>query len=463
LKVPRIPRLPRLPRIPRIGRITIPERLRQGWRTRLRAQRRWWRERRRGRGEAEVLFPAAGKGMVAVQTLTDAPPDSRPAHGTGPRIAILHASSGSGHQAAARALAAAMAEQAPGAIVREVDTLVFASRLYRDTYAASYNAMAARAPALWGVLYRSWAGARVNRSTAPVRLAMDRLNLRRLVRVLREESADAVVCTHFLPVEALSPARGRGKMKAPLYCVITDFTAHPFWAFPHVDRYFVARPQVAEELVGQGVRRERIEVTGIPVHPRFARTIGRSEARAHLGVDTDRPLVFLLGGGAGVGPLLDLSVRLAAVPERPLVVVGCGTNARLRARVSALPSAHKGNVRAIGFTTEVDVWLEACDVVVGKAGGLTCSEALVKGTPLVIFKPTPGQEDKNAEYLVSAGAARLARSVDDVAAMVGRWLSHPAERERARQAATRIAAPHAADIIARRVLERRAAGDGHRG
>ena len=132
--------------------------------------------------------------------------------------------------------------------MREVDTLVFASRLYRDTYAASYNAMAARAPAV-GVLYHSSALAPVNRGTAPVRLAVDRMNLRRLVRVLEGEGADAVVCTHFLPVEALSERRRVGRLRVPLYCVITDFTAHPFWAFPHVDRYFVASERVLDELV----------------------------------------------------------------------------------------------------------------------------------------------------------------------------------------------------------------------
>lgn len=449
-------------KVPRIGRIRIPGRLRQTWRARLRAQRRWWRQRRRGREEAQVLFPAAGRGMVAVETLTGDPTPSKPARTSRPRIAVLHASSGSGHMAAARALAAAMVELAPGASVREVDTLVFASRLYRGTYAKSYNAMAARAPALWGVLYRSWASARVNRTTAPARLAMDRLNLRRLVRVLEAQHADAVVCTHFLPVEALSPVRGHGRMRAPLFCVITDFTAHPFWAFPHVDRYFVASDVVQEELVGHGVAREHIEVTGIPIHPRFARHIGQAEARDRLGVHPGRPMVLVMGGGAGVGPLAGMAERLAAVPQSPQVVVLCGMNARLRSQVGALPAALSGRVRPIGFTTDVDVWLEACDVLVGKAGGLTCSEALVKRTPLVVFKPTPGQEDKNAEYLVAAGAASLADSADDVAATVGHWLSHPEELMRVREAAGRIAHPHAAETIARRVLEGVARGDQRR-
>jgi len=438
-------------RVPRIGRIRIPGRLRQTWRARLRAQRRWLRQRLRGR-ESQVLFPAAGHGMVAVETLAGDAAIARAARAAGPRIAVLHASSGSGHMAAARALAAAMVELAPGATVREVDTLVFASRLYRDTYAKSYNTMAARAPALWGVLYRSWASARVNRTTAPARLAMDRLNLRRLVRVLGEQHADAVVCTHFLPVEALSPQRGHGKLRGPLFCVITDFTAHPFWAFPHVDRYFVASDVVAGELAAQGVGRDRIEVTGIPVHPRFATHIGQAEARDRLGVHPGRPMVLVMGGGAGVGPLADLADRLAAVRQSPQVVVMCGMNARLRSRVGALPAALSGRVRPIGFTTDVDVWLEACDVLVGKAGGLTCSEALVKRTPMVVFKPTPGQEDKNAEYLVAAGAARLADSVEDVSDTVDQWLSHPAEIEKVREAAGRIARPQAAETIARRVL-----------
>jgi len=439
-------------RVPRIGRIRIPDRLRQTFRARLRAQRRWLRKRLRGRGESQVLFPAAGRGMVAVETLAGDAAPARTARAAGPRIAVLHASSGSGHMAAARALAAAMVELSPGATVREVDTLVFASRLYRDTYAKSYNTMAARAPALWGVLYRSWASARVNRTTAPARLAMDRLNLRRLVRVLGEQHADAVVCTHFLPVEALSPVRGHGKLRAPLFCVITDFTAHPFWAFPHVDRYFVASDTVARELAGHGVFSDRIEVTGIPIHPRFACHIGQAEARDRLGVHPGRPMVLVMGGGAGVGPLADLADRLASVPQSPQVVVMCGMNARLRSRVGALPAALSGRVRPIGFTHDVDVWFEACDVLVGKAGGLTCSEALVKRTPMVVFKPTPGQEDCNAEYLVAAGAARHADSIDEVAETVDEWLSNPGELEHVREAAGRIARPHAAETIAHRVL-----------
>jgi processive 1,2-diacylglycerol beta-glucosyltransferase len=432
----------------RFGRIRIPKRLTQRWRVRLRAQRRWWRARWRASASGELLFPPAGKGMVAVETLAGADNGAR-----GPRIAILHATAGSGHKRAAQALANAFHQLHPDVTVREVDTLVFASRLYRGTYAASYNAMAARAPRLWGALYHSWALFPVHRSTAPVRLALDRLNLRRLVRVLERERPDAVVCTHFLPVEALSPVRGGGRLRVPLYCVITDFAAHPFWAFPHVDRYFVASERVADELAGHGVSRPSIQVTGIPIDPRFAESIGQDRARSRLKLELDRPVVLVMGGGGGVGPLAELAQRLIRLPLEPQVLVVCGTNQRLRHEIESLPPFHGGRPRTLGYSTEVDVLLEACDVVISKAGGLTCSEALAKGAPLVIFRPTPGQEVRNAEYLEGGGAAVHADSVEAVEQIVSRWLEDPVARERVHEAARRLASPHAAEEIARVVLE----------
>src|SRR5256714_5350914 len=256
-------------RMPRLGRLRFPPT--PNWRARLRAQRAWWRRRLRAlAGGKEVLFPEAGGGVVAVETL---------ASGSGPRIAILHATAGSGHRSAAVAIAHAMAGLAPDATVREVDTLVFASRFYRSTYAQSYHAMAQRAPRLWGALYALWAQQRVNKSAGPAREALDRLALRGLVRVVERERPDAIVCTHFLPVEALYPIRGRGRLDVPLHVVITDFTAHPLWAYPHVDRYFVASDQVADELAGHGVPRDRIEETGIPADPRFAEWHGTEPRR----------------------------------------------------------------------------------------------------------------------------------------------------------------------------------------
>jgi processive 1,2-diacylglycerol beta-glucosyltransferase len=163
-------------------------------------------------------------------------------------------------------------------------------------------------------------------------------------------------------------------------------------------------------------------------------------------------MVLVMGGGSGVGPLAELAERIATLALEPQVLVVCGTNARLRDEIDRLPLGRTGRIRTLGFTHEVDVLLEACDVVVSKAGGLTCSEALVKRTPMVVYRPTPGQEVRNAEYLEGAGAALHADSAEAVEVAVGRWLADTAARERVREAAGRLARPQAAENIARRVL-----------
>jgi processive 1,2-diacylglycerol beta-glucosyltransferase len=317
--------------------------------------------------------------------------------------------------------------------------------------------MAARAPQLWGLLYRSWETAPLRRGTPAARL-LDRLNLRRLARVVEHERPDAVVCTHFLPVEALEPLRAQGRMDVPLFGVITDFGVHPFWAMPRVDRWFVAGTIAARELERHGVPRDRIAETGIPVDPRFARPVARAAARARLGLDLAVPVVLVMGGGSGVGPLAAVAELVAALAAAPTVVVVCGTNDSLRAEVESLPAAAAGRIRALGFTHEVDLLLEASDVLVSKAGGLTCAEALIKAVPMVIFRPTPGQEVRNAEILEAAGAATRAASAVEVAGAVAALLDDTARREAMREAARRIAHPDAARAVARQVLAALAAG-----
>src|SRR5206468_2908348 len=158
-----------------------------------------------------------------------------------------------------------------------------------------------------------------------------------------------------------------------------------------------------------------IEVTGIPVDPRFALMNGRDAVRARFGFSLERPLVLVMGGGAGVGPMAELAERLAALAPEPHVLVLCGTNDRLKRQIDALGPATGGRVTSMSFTPHVDLLLEAADLIVSKAGGLTCAEALVKHTPLVVFRPTPGQEVGNARYLEAGGAAVHADSLDTVA------------------------------------------------
>ncbi|MEP7029046.1 MAG: glycosyltransferase, partial [Candidatus Eisenbacteria bacterium] len=232
-----------------------------------------------------------------------------------------------------------------------------------------------------------------------------------------------------------------------------DFTAHPFWAIEGIDASFVATAAVREELASWGVAWESIHVTGIPIDPLFSGgPMDRTEARRQFQLQPDRPTVLLMGGGNGVGPLSTLAERVLDLPSAPQLLVVCGKNARLRMRMRSIAEAAPGRVRVLGFTDQVPALLSAADVIATKAGGLTCSESLAMQVPMVVFRPTPGQEEKNSLALSVSGAAVRARSFEQVASSIERILAHPALSASMREACRQLARPQAAFDVARQVL-----------
>jgi len=375
-----------------------------------------------------------------------------------PRILVLHASAGAGHTQAAFALADAFRALEGGLDVRVADALQFSTTVFRRAYQSSYNNIVRRAPGIWGYLYARTNNPRFDRITAPPRLAFDKLSVRRMREYLRRERPDAVVSTHFLPLALLSDLRldHPESHPWPLYCVITDFTAHPFWVHDGVTRYCVGADVVVDELVEQGVPREKVRVTGIPIHPRFAQRGDLATARGRLGLGTDRATVLIMGGGVGMGRLGDVVEQvLGSGPEYQCIAV-CGRNARLRRllqkRYEETEERH-GRIAIRGFVKDVDRLMDAASLVVSKAGGLTSSESLAKGLPMLILDPIPGQEERNCNFLVQAGAAVRLGSVREVQQRVLEVLKPGGKREAMAAAAARAGRPRAAAEVVEMVLK----------
>jgi processive 1,2-diacylglycerol beta-glucosyltransferase len=368
------------------------------------------------------------------------------------RILILHAQAGAGHKRAAESLEEAFRSIDGSTQVHALDTMVFASRLFKQTYAQTYNTMVKRAPRFWGFLYWGLERKRVHQGTTPARISVDRFNLRRLVKAIERFQPVALVCTHFLPMAPLAHLAKKNKLGVPLYCVVTDFGAHPIWAYKGVTGYFVASAESREDLAEWGVPWETIRVTGIPVDMRFANQAARRQARTELGLDPDRPVTLVMGGGNGVGPMYSMAERLLVLESRPQVVVITGRNEEQLRRLKELAQKHPGSLRPLGFSDEVDRWLDAADVNVTKAGGLTCSETLAKQVPMVIYRPTPGQEDRNSQALTTVGAALRARTLDHVVEAVDRILMRPALARSMQEACKFLGRPEAAVDIAGHVL-----------
>jgi processive 1,2-diacylglycerol beta-glucosyltransferase len=373
---------------------------------------------------------------------------------TKPRVLLLSASSGAGHVRAAQALEKAFSARGD-CIVEHIDAIRYVSKLFQRVYEKAYIAMVRRAPELMGLVY--------DRTDQPWnhprrRLVMDRLNTQPMIRMLKRMQPDLCVATHFLPAEIIAWLIAKGKLRARNAIVVTDYDVHALWLCRTVDRYYVALEESAEYMARIGVPRDKLRVTGIPVDPVFASPADRAEARTHLGLDPGVTTVLVAAGGEGVGPIEQLVRGLLAMQRPWQIVAIAGKSEKTRRRLDELSrqagklSDRASRLFAVGFTTEMDQYMAAADLLVGKAGGLTTSEALARALPMALIEPIPGQEERNADHLLEAGAAIRCNNLPAAAWKIAKLLDDPARLAKMQHAARGMARPAAALAIAQDAL-----------
>ncbi|MGC4071436.1 MAG: glycosyltransferase [Nibricoccus sp.] len=361
-------------------------------------------------------------------------------------ILILHATAGAGHTRAAQAIAAAL--KARGEANRLVDILDCTPALFRRMYVKSYIDLVQKAPELWGYLYdRTDVMHPATSKRVQARLAFNKVNSLPFKKLLKESAPRAIVCTHFLPLELLSDLKGRGKIDVPVHAVVTDVSPHALWVYPNIDIYHVATLSAARELERKGFPAERIRVTGIPVDPVFAERTAAPAARAKLGLP-EKPTVLLSSGGFGVGPMVEALESFRSSKAEISLVVVAGKNAELEAKCRTVAKTLPVPVKVHGFVTNMHELMDAADLIVTKPGGLTTTEVLAKGKPMALVSPIPGQEQRNCEYLLEAGAAVRLYDVGDAAFYLTNWLADAERMKRMTAAAKAIARPRAANDIA---------------
>ncbi len=219
--------------------------------------------------------------------------------------------------------------------------------------------------------------------------------------------------------------RARGRVTSPVYVQITDFDLHGMWIVPDMAGYFAASDEVAFRARARGIAAARVHVTGIPIMPAFAAPPSRIEAAAETRLDAGRMTILLMGGGAGLGGLDDVAARLLALDADFQLIALAGRNAEMLARLEELSRRHPGRLVAQGFTNRVERLMAASDLVITKPGGLTTSECLALGLPMIVHAPIPGQEERNCDYLLEQGAALKAIDANALEYRVRELLAHP--------------------------------------
>ncbi len=369
------------------------------------------------------------------------------------RVLLISASIGGGHVAAARALESACL--AHGLEVRHIDLLDYIPIPLQLVYRQTYFDLVHTAPD-----FIDWLGKNLDKKPAESKNRRERLRARisRLIsyylpRAISEYQPDWIIHTHFIAPEILS-TRGR-RLKIPQAVVITDFAAHSLWLQPKIARYFVAAEEVKVHLEMSGVDSERISITGIPIDSRFAQLESKAAAREALGLSKAKDFVLFMASGLDEKVLSQLMRQLETMryPLKATVVLGRSEELRTTAERELKPETTDVDVELISFTKEMPRYMAAADLLVGKPGGLTTSEALAAGLPIAVVSPYPLQEEANATFLLEHGAGFRVDPLTLFSYKVKTFLQDTKRREHMVANAHQLARPNAAKDIINTILE----------
>lgn len=321
------------------------------------------------------------------------------------KILILSGELGDGHKQAAMAILEASQLYQPNVEVQIVDFMEWTHPHLHTLGKFCYKQWVNRFPGLYGYLFQK---TRPDNSFSQLFKKIKMFDLQRMLTLLDEINPSVVVSTFPSAAAAMSILKSHGLTSVPTATVITDHTDHSYWIHPCTDQYIVGSDKVRHALAKYKLGDHQISVTGIPVRPRFAKRFDREKLRQKHGIDSSLPVVLVMGGGFGmIGKELTSLLWSENYSSPVHFIVVCGRNEKLRKQLSenADRLARYNKVTVMGYTDYIHEIMAVSDLVITKPGGLTTSEAITMGLPMLLHKPLPGQEQDNANYLVQSGLA----------------------------------------------------------
>ncbi len=369
--------------------------------------------------------------------------DDEPGIAGGERVLILSAGVGSGHNSAAAAVQQACLARADVDGVRVLDVLQVSSGLYRDLLGKGYFALVDSAP--WLVEWGYDVSDQPFRRRGPLD-PWTQANAFPAISEIKRFGPTAIVCTHFLPAQLVASLLLRGVIDAKTAIVTTDYDFQGLWLTSAFHAFFVAREEGRVQLASLGLPPDRVFATGIPISTSTEMATETTNSTA----PRDAPPKLLISAGASGGDYAVAVVRQTLLMRSPFTAtVVCGRSDELRQRIERLVASAGDRYRVLGYTREMPQLLQDADLFIGKPGGLSASECMAAGLPMVLVNPIPGQEVRNGDYLMEQGAAIRCNTPSTVGWKIDQMLAEPGRLQRMQEAARRIGRPHsAADVLA---------------
>ncbi len=363
------------------------------------------------------------------------------------KVLITYASAGDGHKKAAEAIYKSFLEYKDTEVI-SIDALNYTTRFFKFFYKRTYIVMIKRFPWLWGFFYQVLNNRFFFIIAAPFRAIVNHVNSMRLKEFLLNENFDIILSTHFFASYVISRLKEQGRISASLINVVTDYRLHLFWIEKNVDKYIVAAESTRQDFLKRGIGKDKIIALGIPVRKQFANISSQADARRVLGLAADKFTILIMRGGLGVGPIKDILLHLQRLDIDFQVIAVCGHNSMLEQELKLVAENSEKRIKIIGFSHNVAVLMAASDIMISKAGGITVSESLSIGLPIISINPIPGQETGNADFLIRNNIGFMARNLDEINSIIDKFYRLPDKRDRLKKDIKDTGRPYAAgDIV----------------
>ena len=332
------------------------------------------------------------------------------------KVIIFYASYGGGHLSAAKSILQYIEKNFPLINVEMVDCMKYVSKHIEKMTTAAYREMAKKAPKLWGKVYSGSQKGLLSKISKD----SNKLMSSKLKKLLEEKNPDVVISTHPFSSQMVSYLKRKQKLNCILATIMTDFAMHKQWLIGHeyTDFFFVSNEAMRQDIINYGVDGNKIYVTGIPMSNRFAENFDKLKIYEDFKLNPEKKVVLFFGGGEfGLGKDRTVQVLKSLIENLPnyQIVAVSGKNVKMKEAFEELVLACKAQNRVIvlGFTDKVPELMSISCAVVTKPGGLTTTESLASGLPMIIINPIPGQEEENAEFLENNGVGVWIRKNDD--------------------------------------------------
>lgn len=337
------------------------------------------------------------------------------------QVLILSGNTGGGHNSAAMAVKDFFTAKGCNCEIR--DSIAFWGSLQSDIISNGHIFIYKNTPKLFGVGYRFAENHPAKQNYTSFLYKTFSKGAKNLYEHLIDKNYNTIICTHVFSGIIATEVKRRYMPQLKIYFVATDYTCSP--GVPEIDavKYFIPHKLLTEEFTQAKIEQEKLCPSGIPLRARFYENTDKETAKKELGLPQNKHIALLMCGSMGCGPIKELAGRISALlPENGHLAIICGSNKSLQKELNS--EINRPNVTIVGYTDRMDLYMDAATVAITKPGGLSSTEALTKGVPIVLIDAVPGCETRNIEFLVGNGFAVTADTTVDLTSKVLSYITN---------------------------------------